>query len=223
MEKEGTTEETIWDQGGLYEYPTSASTMTVSSSSTDDAASGTGARTVAIAGLDAEYREISETVTLDAQTAVNTVNQYLRVYRAMVMTAGSGASNAGNIYIGTGTVTDGVPANTYARISTGEGQTLMAIFTVPAGYTAYIQQGTITSGTEQANKYVTARLKVRPFGGVFQTKALVTLVNQFIGFDFGVALSIPEKSDIEARAISSIGDNAVAITFSLILEEHAKG
>jgi hypothetical protein len=217
----GTTEESIWDQGGLYVYPTAAITMTVSSSSTNDAAAGTGARTVAIAGLDANYREIGETITLNGQTAVNTVNQYLRVFRARVTTAGSGGTNAGNIHIGTGTVTAGVPATTYARVSAAEGQTLMAIYTVPAGYTAYIQQGTISTGTEQANQYVTARLKVRPFGEIFQTKTLVTLANEFIPFDFGVALAIPEKSDIEARAISSSQENAVAITFSLILEENA--
>jgi hypothetical protein len=217
----GTSEESIWDQGGLYVYPAAAITMTVSSSSTNDAAAGTGARTVAIAGLDANYREIGETVTLNGQTAVNTVNQYLRVFRARVTTAGSGETNAGNIHIGTGTVTAGVPATTYARVSAAEAQTLMAIYTVPAGYTAYIQQGTISTGTEKANQYVTARLKVRPFGEVFQTKALVTLANEFIPFDFGVALAIPEKSDIEARAISSSQENAVAITFTLILEQNA--
>lgn len=217
----GATEESIWCHGGIYAYPAAASVMTVSSGSTDDAAAGTGARTINLSGLDASYNLISENVTLNGQTAVNTVNSYLRIFRARVTSAGSGGTNAGNIYIGTGTVTTGVPANVYGRISATEGQTLMAIYTVPAGHTAYIQQGTISTGTELANKYVTARLKVRPFGEVFQTKALVTLADQFIPFDFGVALAIPEKSDIEARAVSSSNENAVAITFSLILEKNA--
>lgn len=217
----GDTEESIWCHGGLYAYPAAASVMKISSGSTDDAAAGTGARTINLSGLDANYNLISEDVTLDGQTAVNTVNSYLRIFRARVTSAGSGGTNAGNIYIGTGTVTTGVPANVYGRISATEGQTLMAIYTVPAGHTAYIQQGTISTGTELANKYVTARLKVRPFGEVFQTKALVTLANQFIPFDFGVALAIPQKSDIEARAISSSGENAVTITFTLILEKNA--
>lgn len=217
----GTTEESIWDAGGLYVYPSAATVMTVSSSSANDTADGTGARTIVIAGLDANYNEASETITLNGQTAVSTTKSYIRMFRARVTSAGSGGTNAGDISIGTGTVTSGVPANVFARISTGEAQTLMTIYTVPAGYTAYMQQGTISSGTELSNKYVTVRLKVRPFGEVFQTKALVTLTDQFIGFDFGVALTIPEKSDIEARAISSSGDNAVACTFSLILEQNA--
>ena len=37
---------TIWQQGGLYSYPPSASTMTVSSSDVNDTSAGTGARTV---------------------------------------------------------------------------------------------------------------------------------------------------------------------------------
>lgn len=217
----GSTEETVWSHGGIYSYPAAASVMTVSSGSTDDAADGTGARTISLAGLDANYAIVSENVTINGQTAVNTTHEYLRIFRARVTSAGSGGKNAGNIYIGTGTVTTGVPANVYGHISAGEGQTLMALYTVPAGYTAYLQQGTISTGTEQANKFVTARLKVRPFGETFQTKAVVTLANQFIPFDFGVALAVPEKSDIEARAISSSGENSVAITFSLILEQNA--
>ena len=41
----GTSVETVWAQGGLYVYPTTASTMYISSSSTADTAAGTGART----------------------------------------------------------------------------------------------------------------------------------------------------------------------------------
>ena len=42
----GTSNETIWDGGGLYAYPAAAAVMYVSSSSTNDAAAGTGARTI---------------------------------------------------------------------------------------------------------------------------------------------------------------------------------
>jgi hypothetical protein len=39
----GNTKETIWEQGGLYAYPPSASVMTVSSSDANDTSAGTGA------------------------------------------------------------------------------------------------------------------------------------------------------------------------------------
>ena len=72
------TEETVWMQGGRYVWPTSASTMTISSADANDTSAGTGAQTVTINGLDANYAEISETVTMDGQIAATTTNSYLR-------------------------------------------------------------------------------------------------------------------------------------------------
>lgn len=202
----GTSEETVWDQGGIYAYPSSATVMKVSSSDNGDTS------TVEISGLDSDYNEITETVTITGQTAVNTTNSFLRVFRAKV----TADEPSGDIYVGTGTVTSGVPATKYAKITAGENQTLMALWTVPAGYTAYLYQGTISSGTTAANKFATTRLKVRPFGEVFQTKAIVTLHNSFVDFDFGVPVPITEKSDIEARALVSSGTDAISVTFSII-------
>ena len=48
----GTSLTTVWLQGGLYPYLSSASTLYISSSSTDDTAAGTGARTVTVSGLE---------------------------------------------------------------------------------------------------------------------------------------------------------------------------
>lgn len=202
----GTDEETIWDEGGIYAYPSSASVMKVSSSNTADTS------TVVIAGLDANYDEVEETVTITGQTAVNTTTEFLRVFRARV----TADEPAGDIYIGTGTVSSGVPTNKFAKITAGENQTLMAVWTVPAGYTAYLHQGTIASGTTAANKFATCRIKVKPFGEVMQTKAVVTLHNSFVDFDFGMPLRIPEKSDIEARALVSSGSDAISVTFTII-------
>ena len=64
------TEETIWDAGGIYAYPSAATVMKVSSSSTNDTAVGTGARTILVQGLDGDYNEVQEIVTLNGQTAV---------------------------------------------------------------------------------------------------------------------------------------------------------
>ena len=203
------SEETIWDQGGLYAYPPSASVMKVSSDNTGDTTT-----VVFLEGLDANYEAVSESVTLNGQTAVNTTNSYLRVFRARV----TSNEPTGNVYIGTGTVTTGVPANVYAKITAGENQTLMAVYTVPAGHTLYLTRGTISSGTEIANKYITGRLKVRPFGEVLQTKAVVTISNNFIFFDWEAPLKVTEKSDIEACAIaSSAADTAISATFEGIL------
>jgi hypothetical protein len=203
----GTDEETLWDEGGLYSHPSSASVMKVSSSNAADTST-----TVMVSGLDVNYDEVSETVTLNGQTAVNTSNEYLRVFRAKV----TSNEPQGNVYVGTGTVSSGVPANKFAKILIGENQTLMAVWSVPAGYTAHLHEVSASSGTTAANKFTTVRLKVTPFGEVPQTKVVQTLHNSFIELDFGVPIQIPEKSDVELRAVSSSGSDAVSGTMTFV-------
>ena len=103
-----TSEESVWPDGGTIPHPTTASVLKISSSSANDTSAGTGARTVAIFGVDADYNEVSESVILDGQNSVNTGHSYLYINRFYVTTAGSGGVNAGNINAGTGVVTAGV-------------------------------------------------------------------------------------------------------------------
>ena len=210
----GTSVETVWAQGGTYVYPASATVMKISSSSADDASGGTGARTIAIFGLDANYNEISESVLLDGQTAVNTGNSYLRISRMYVTTAGSGATAAGTIYAGTGTVTSGVPATVYGMITLTANQTQMAFWTVPAGYTLYLMGGFFTSANSTANASTNFQLIQRPLGGVFriQSSARIAGNGDFV-FDLHTPLAFTEKTDIEIRAIASAGASNVSAEF----------
>ena len=216
------TLETVWAQGGLYSYLSAATVLKISSSSTADTSAGTGARTVTISGLDANYDEISETITLNGQTAVNSTLSYLRINRMVVRSAGTGGQNAGVIYAGTGTVTTGVPANKYATIAIGDNQTLMALWTVPRGYTAYLTQTDVTLATTQNNKYCTCSLVVRPYGEVFQVKDRFVKAESTTTLTYSVPLKIAEKSDIDYRAIGdSIGaDIAISAGFEIIYIEN---
>lgn len=212
-----TTLATVWDGNtSTYGYPSSASVMTVSSGSANDTASGSGARLVYIAGLDAGYNEISEIVTLNGQTGVSTTNSYLRISRADVVTAGSGGTAAGIIYVGSGTITAGVPAVRYAQINVGYDSTLMGMYTVPAGHTAYILRGGISTGTSVSNKFVTAKLLTRPLSGVFNTMAVTILNGAQSDYDFCVPLRITEKTDIEVRAFSSGDTFSVSSYFQIV-------
>jgi len=210
----GTSVETVWAEGGTYAYPASATVMKISSSSADDAAAGTGARTVAIFGLDASYNEINETVTLDGQTAVNTTNSFLRIFRMYVVTAGSGATAAGTIYAGTGTVTSGVPATIYGVIALNANQTQMAFWTVPAGYTLYLTGLFYTSGNTNANAWTNFQLIQRPLGGVFrqQSSSRVPGNGDFV-VDLHTPLAFAEKTDIEVRAVASTSPSNVSAEF----------
>ena len=206
--------ETIWPQGGLYSYLSAATVLKVSSSSANDTSAGTGARTVELFGLDGDYNEISEVVTLSGQTAVNTTQSYLRINRMVVRSAGSGGANAGIIYAGTGTVTTGVPANIYATINgDGTNQTLMALWTIPAGYTGYLMQYDVSNGTTSNTPAVCKLLLVaRPYGEVFQTKDVKSLTTgMHIENTLVVPVEFAEKTDIEVRAISS----SASVTFDI--------
>jgi len=196
--------ETIWDGGGIYAYPSSDLTMTVTSSS---AGADEGVK-VTLFGLDADYVEQSEEVTLNASGVATTDNTYLRVYRAFVS---GDTAPAGSISIANA-------STTYAKITAGENQTLMAVYTVPAGKTLYVTQGTATHGTDTSGAYMTIRFMVRSYGGVFRTSAKVDVTGKELFFPFSYPLKVTEKSDIEVRAICSKNqNNAVAATFEGIL------
>lgn len=206
----GTTPQTITSSvtaGSAYVYPSAATVMKVSSSSANDTAAGTGARTFYISGLDENYAAISETVTLNGQTAVNTTNSYLRILYTEIMTVGSGLAQAGTIYVGTGVVTTGVPATIYWQSDTTYNNWSFAGYTVPAGYTAYVISYAITSQSTTANINVSAALVEREYStGISEIQATMRLVsggNYDRHFDFPIV--IEEKNDVELRAWASTG------------------
>ena len=95
-----TDPEDVWSGGDLYAfYPATAQAMEVLSDDDEDGGAGgdTGALTIQVYGLDTNWLEIEETVILNGTTIVNLANTYIRMYRVMVLTAGSAGTNVGNI------------------------------------------------------------------------------------------------------------------------------
>lgn len=214
-----TSEESIWPNGGVVPHPAAESVLKISSDSNDDDGdpAGTGARTVYIEGLDGNYNVVSETVTLNGQTAVNTTNSYLYVNQFYVLTVGSGGSNAGIVYAGTGTVTSGVPAVIYDLIAAGYNNRTTAHYCVPAGYTGYMVKGTITTGQASGSTSVTAYLKQHGPDGILRVGAVSTLNNGSVAYDFDPPYVIPEKNCVGASAIGSAANNSASAFFNIIL------
>ena len=202
------TNGTIWDVNDT-KYPWSsfatAGTLTIPAVDAND-----NGYTVTIVGLDSDFNDLSETVTVSSSGSVTTTNSFKRVFRAFCTSGGSGETNVANINIQKGGVT-------VARITAGKGQTLMAIYTVPKGYTAYLMKGVMTVA---ANADATGDMYVRYFG---QTTFRVGHSFEVSGaggpymYDFATALPIPQKSDIDVRATVRSNNARATAAFDIIL------
>jgi hypothetical protein len=212
-----TSRVTVWPYTGIIPVPAAALQLSVSSSSANDTAAGTGARTVYLEGLDGNHNTVSEIVTLNGQTAVTTVNSYLHINNAYVATAGSGLSAAGDIYFGTGTVTLGVPATVYDLIKFDYNQRITGSYTVPAGYTAYVSQGLFSAGQPGGSAQVSGRLMTIGVDGIRRTAAITTVNNGVANYTFEYPLRVPEKTTLEATAQGSSNNNEASAMFIILL------
>lgn len=214
------TESVIWDGGGDYTFLDAAEYLNIVSTSTeDDAITGAGAKTLVVYGLDANYIAQSELIALDGQVAVQTTKQYLRTFRGLILTAATptaiGGSNAGDI-----TFTSDDTTTLQAKILTGNGQTLMAVYTVPAGNTGFVTGLSLSTGQ---GKQVLFKAKFRngvSNGFAFSDKFTMDLYqNQFFG-TLSIPLKIPEKTDIVMTGITTSGTVSGGASFGIMLIEN---
>lgn len=125
----GGTEE-IWDGSAAYVFPATA--LMTSISQTTDQATMQG-EVVEIQGLDASWDVVTQNATLDASdttTVVTLTTPLIRVFRMRVL-ADVVTDQAIRVH-NAGETQD------YAIILAGNNQTLMAVYTVPNGKTAYM-------------------------------------------------------------------------------------
>jgi len=140
----GTSSIAVWENASAYTFPSSASTMTVASGSASD-----NGATVLVVGLDANWNQIQETVTI-ATGGTTTVNSYLRINNLFLATPASGqTTNVGQITIK-------VSTTTYGQINVGIGKSQNAWYSVPANYDFYLDQVEInTSNSYTSSTIVT--------------------------------------------------------------------
>ena len=211
------TEETVQAEGGNYVWLDNAVTVFASSSSANDTGGGTGANTITIQGLDEDYNEIEESITLNGQTQVATQLSYLRVYRAFVTLAGSGGTSGGTVYLGSSGATAGVPNTVYASLGLGN-QTQIAAYTVPAGYTLYLDDINFTAGISQAGKVATCSFVSRDQGSnVFRTRFINVLQSNQLITKFEYPQPYAEKTDLECRVVTDSSNNAIGASFQGVL------
>jgi len=194
---------TIWDGNGtnnLYQYPP-AGLLTVASTDTGN----DNGLTVEVQGLDANYNPQIENIVIGTQGSLT----FVRTFRARVIDG----ENAGTV-----SVFDGGP-NISAVIRPGNGQTLMALYTVPAGKTAYLLK--ISFSLDKSNADARVGLFTREFGAGFNIKGQWGLAaGNGVVYDYPVPLVFPEKTDIECRVIEVGASVGVGAIFDLILVDN---
>lgn len=203
----GATWETVWCKSSLYTYLTTASKLKIYSSDVQDAQNGTGAKTIFVKGLDANYNIIFETISTHATngtTSVSSVKNYLRVFTARVVLSGTNGTNIGDI-----TVEDAAGVITLAYIEADEGKSLQCIWTVPAGKTVTILRWAYA---ELKAKISEIALFVRPYNEswyIAKTKYLKDMVEDSL---LTLPLEFKERTDIEIRAWATGGEGQISAT-----------
>lgn len=105
--------------------------MSLVSTSANDAAGGSGVRTVVLEYLNGDLDYSFELITLNGLTPVNTLATDIRwVYAIHMATAGNGGVAAGNITISNG--------DTYAQMTAGQRSSHSSFYRVPRQKTLYV-------------------------------------------------------------------------------------
>jgi len=134
----------IWENATAYTFATSATALSIASSSASDVSPAA----VTISGLDANFNPLSENVVLTGTTVATTIGSYLRV-NSMVMT-GVAASQTSNV----GTITAKQGSNILGQINAGIGKSQSTVYTVPNGYSFYLSLAEVNT----SNSYTSANI-----------------------------------------------------------------
>ncbi len=130
----------VIDPTALLGTPAVVSIASIDGTNADDA-TGTGANTILVTGLDGDGVPQTETISMHAsvaQTAVAGLKTFSAVNSIRVATAGSLKHNLNTIWCGTGAFTTGVPAVGLASIEALHNNSLTGHYTVAANHELYI-------------------------------------------------------------------------------------
>lgn len=188
-----------------YVYLAAGETCDCESDSSDDTSAGVGARSLRIFGLDTNFLEIEEDIDLDGTNTVTTTKNFLRVHRALVLSAGSSQRNQGII-----TVTFTSTSAETARIEAGVGISMNSHYTVPANRNLLLTGSVINAAVPTMGPpagMVDAWREIRPPNGVFYEfgRAEFHIPEQsIVQLDSDLGELIPGKSDIVVLATTNL-------------------
>jgi len=199
-----TDPETVWSAGG--EYPWSAlDTAQVLYVVVTNAAD---AGTITVEGLDADWNQVSEDITSTGAATYVTTTIFKRVFR--VLFTDDNDNNIGIITVRTASSAGTI----VAQIDPDVSQSLMAIYSVPAGYTAFLRTIELTIDALKTARF---RLRTSVNAGAWRVKHVSELKGIYVR-DFSVPLVMEEKTDIDFLILEAEANNtSVSANFDIIL------
>lgn len=196
--------ESVWLYGGLYPWSAfdgGAVTLYLKSTSASDT------ETLVVEGLDSNYDQIQETVTLTGTTAVATTLTYRRVSRMRI----SGPEiNVGDITAHAGSAVGTVVSD----IGVGYGQTLKGTYTIPNGYYGMMMDLSVRTG--RGDDVLLEAYKREP-GEAFRIFHLTEIYENMYRHDYVLPKVFPPKTDVDIRATAQTQNVSCSVNFDLIL------
>lgn len=192
-----------------YPWPAVAIPWYFSSSSANDTAGGTGARTLLFTGIDGSWNVASETVALNGVGRVAPAGTYLApvTVETKCATWGTGLKNAGVI-----SAYDAAAAgNVLLAMDAGTNAANVAVYMVPAGKTMYLKKVLVSCVDLNANQFTTIRLyEAMPGSLAFFRREPYILANTPLLDEFWSPPKYAAGTRIEITGVASGGTAGVA-------------
>jgi len=211
----GNTTIPVWEVTSVYPaYLTTAATFYLYSASASDSGA-----VILVSGLDANFNPISENITITGVTnpTGTSQNKYLRIQSLTLVAAASGQKNnvgkitatTSNTYAG---ITTGSSGNAYAYINAGISRSQMSVFTVPAGYTFFLDIAEVnSSNTYAGSEFITYQVQINNnVTGVQSTLLQQPFVAIYTINRSSDPFAYPEKTDIQWQLTTSTSTTIAA-------------
>lgn len=210
-----TTASPVWSGGATaYVQLTTGAALEVVSSSANDAAAGTGARTVRVDGVDGSYVPFSEIITMNGVTPVPLVNtSAIAINKTVILTAGSGLVNAGNIDVRA--VSGSAVKSRIQALAESSGRSADFIYTIPASMYALVKRIQVYARSSTGDIWV--YLKTYTSTGVNYVSCVGQAALDNTGFsngkiliDLGTGLHVSQKTLLQLIVDVSAGTPVVS-------------
>lgn len=223
--------EDIWYTGGLYVWPTVASTLEAISASANDTAAGSGARVITVEGITILGAPLSVDITMNGTTVTTaTTEEFFRVNRAFVKDSGTYATGMSGSHDGLITIRiSGVGATQCVlpiENSLPLGQTQIGRYSLGANETGYVfEMFENVAANKDATLYFQTRENADNVSAPFDARRVMVTPAFFTGLDNNVFRSalgpIVGMADMWWNGIASVGGGVtdISVDFGILIED----